>query len=295
MVDLSKVKRYSIRDRKSKVSIKDLAKPKYERMSFPDTISEKDFKTVVEKIKQAKGNGRQIIWGIGAHVIKCGLSPYIIELMKNGFVSCIATNGAAAIHDAELALFGETSEYVEDSIKDGSFGFCKETGVFINEAVNKNPENGYGKAIGQAIIDENARYVEHSIFANAVKLGIPVTVHVAIGTDITHMHPEFNGSATGRASYKDFLTFCDIVSRLEDGVYLNVGSAVILPEVFLKAVSVARNIGFIKKPKAFTTVNMDFKQMYRAEQNVVKRHGNGFSFIENHEITIPLLANALLV
>jgi len=290
MMDFSKVKRYSIKQRKSKVSINDLAKltaPK----KLPDGVSKSDFNEVVNRIRKAKMDGKRIVWGIGAHVIKCCLSPYIIALMKNGFVSCLATNGAAAIHDSELALFGKTSEYVEESIKDGSFGFCEETGKFINNAVNKNPEIGYGKSIGQMLIDSKAKYIDYSIFANAVRLDIPITVHVAIGTDITHMHPECDGAKIGEASYNDFKTFCGMITKLEGGVYLNVGSAVILPEVFLKAVSVARNLGTLNK---FTTVNMDFKRMYRSEENVVKRHGSGFSLIGSHEVLIPLLANALV-
>jgi len=286
MIDFSKVKRYSITDRKSKFSVNDLKEKSIDKL--PDTISEKDFNEVINAIKKAKQGDKQIIWGIGAHVIKCGLSPYIINLMKKGFVSCIATNGATAIHDAELALFGKTSEYVEEAIVDGSFGFCEETGKFINETINKT-DFGYGRAIGLALSD--AKYAEHSIFANAVKLGIPITVHVAIGTDITHMHPECDGSAIGRASYEDFKTFCDCVSKLENGVYLNVGSAVILPEVFLKAVSVSRNLGSLDN---FTTAVLDFKKLYRPEQNVVKRYKNGHYLLGDHETLLPLMASKLL-
>ncbi|MEM7819773.1 MAG: hypothetical protein QXD48_03010 [Candidatus Aenigmatarchaeota archaeon] len=291
MIDFNKIRRYSIHERKSKISIVDLVNLG-KQVHFPDTISKKDFDIVIKKIKNAKNEKRQIIWGIGAHVIKCGLSLYIIELMKNGFITCIATNGAAAIHDSEIALFGKTSEYVEEAIKDGSFGFCEETGKFINNAIVNGVKKGYGygKSIGKAIIDSNAKYINYSIFANAVKYKIPITVHVAIGTDITHMHPECDGAAIGKTSYDDFKTFCEVVTKLDGGVYLNVGSAVILPEVFLKSVSVARNL---KRLKNFTTVNIDFKKLYRPEQNVVKRH-DGYSFIEKYEIMIPLITNALL-
>jgi hypothetical protein len=293
MIDMRKVKRYSIKERKSFVTIKDFGERKIN--AIPKTISESDFKEVVKAIKLAKQNKKQIIWGIGAHVIKCGLSKYIIELMKNGFITCIATNGAAAIHDSEIALFGKTSEDVASSLKDGSFGFCEETGRFVNESVNSGIKKGYGygTSIGHALIDKKAKYIEYSIFANAMKFKIPITVHVAIGTDITHMHPECDGAAIGKASYNDFLTFTEAVAKLEGGVYLNIGSAVILPEVFLKAVSLARNLG--NKLDNFTAVSLDFLKQYRVEQNVVKRPGSrGYSISGHHETTIPMLANVLL-
>jgi hypothetical protein len=301
MIDRSKVRRYSASKRKSIVSICDSGDvPKGDSFrgflnSMPNILAAKDFREVIGAIKLAKKKKSPIIWGFGAHVIKCGLGKYLVELMKNGFVSCLATNGASAVHDSEIALFGKTSEDVSTAIKDGSFGFCEETGRFVNNAIKNGAKKGYGygKSIGQAIIDNKAKNMEYSIFANAVKMDIPITVHIAIGTDITHMHPECDGAAIGESSYKDFMTFCDIISKLQDGVYINVGSAVILPEVFLKALSLSRNLGH--KVNDFTTVNMDFVRHYRAEENVLRRPGGkGYNLIGHHEIMIPLLANTLL-
>lgn len=286
-VDFGQVKRYPISERKSLVSLKD-----FKKVSVTNKSLDNDFKKAVKSLRMAKGHNKTIIIGFGAHLIKCGLSGYIIDLMKNGYVSHIATNGAGAIHDFEIACFGKTSENVSSGIKNGSFGFCKETGSIINNVVNAGAKNhiGFGESLGKFLL--NSKYKDYSILANAAELKIPISVHVSIGTDIIHMHPEFDGSLTGKATHIDFKKFCESVSTLEDGVYINIGSAVMLPEIFLKAVSVSRNLGF--KLRKFTTIAFDFIDQYRVRENVVKRPGGtGYYILGNHKETIPLLASAL--
>ena len=249
-------------------------------------------------IVEAKRSGGGIVWGIGAHVIKTGLGPVLIDLMERGFVSAIATNGAAIIHDFEIALVGGTSEDVDKALGPGQFGMADETGRLLNGAINDGV--GAGLGIGQAVSRflhlRQPQFARNSVLAAAARLGIPVTVHVAIGTDIIHMHPSASGSALGEGSLRDFRYFAASVARLERGVYLNCGSAVVLPEVFLKAVALARNRGVAFAQ--LTTVNLDFARMYRAETNVVARptagSGRGYSIVGHHEIMIPLLA-ALLI
>jgi deoxyhypusine synthase len=287
-LNLKSVKRYSIKDRKSLVSIRD-----FEDRKIPSKKLSNDFQNVVKSLKSAKKNKKPIIFGFGAHLIKCGLSKYVISLMKNGYISHIATNGAGVIHDFEIGMFGKTSEDVESGIKNGSFGFCKETGSMINNIVNDGAKKdiGFGESVGKFLI--SAKYNDYSILAAAYEMGIPVSVHVSIGTDIIHMHPEFDGSLTGKAAHIDFKKFCEFVSKLDGGVYLNVGSAVMLPEVFLKAVSISRNLGY--PLKNFTTAAFDFIDHYRVRENVVRRPGgSGYYILGNHNETIPLLANALL-
>jgi len=237
---------------------------------------------------------------LGAHVIKCGLSPIVIDLINRGIIDCIALNGAGIIHDFEIAFQGKTSEDVERAIRDGSFGMAQETAGFINDAIKAGIKSdlGVGKSMGKAIDQDNRLpYKNLSILHTAYKKGITVSVHVAIGTDIVHQHLSCNGAAVGQASLKDFHNFIAEVSKLGDGgVLINFGSAVILPEVFLKALTVARNLGY--KVKNFTTANFDMIYHYRPEQNIVRRptqdSGKGYYIIGHHEIMLPLLASAII-
>jgi hypothetical protein len=306
-IDLNKVKTYSIKGRKSKTQIKNFGKPLSSKCdmggflkSLPKCLRANDFKKLLDSIIKAKRKGKPIIFMCGAHVIKCGLSPVLIDLMQNGFVSLLATNGAGAIHDFEIAFWGKTSEEVGEGIQDGSFGMVKETAEVFNQisSLAQKENMGLGEAIGKNIRESKAKFRKYSLLANACKLKIPVTVHVAFGTDIVHQHPNFDPSATGWATHNDFKILANEISKLNNGgVVLHFGSAVILPEVFLKALSVARNIkGGIEN---FTTANFDMIQHYRPNLNVVLRptqkSGQGFSFSGHHEIMIPLLAGALKV
>jgi hypothetical protein len=304
-IDLKKVKTYSIKRSPRKTQIKNFGKPLSSESdissfleSLPKCLKADDFRKLLDSIVKAKQKGKPIIFMFGAHVIKCGLSPILIDLMQNGFISLLATNGAGAIHDFEIALWGKTSEEVERSIQDGSFGMAKETAEIFNQVslLAQKDNMGLGEAIGKKIWELKAKFRKYSLLANAFKLKIPVTVHVAFGTDIVHQHPNFDPSSTGRATHIDFEILANEVSKLNNGgVVLNFGSAVILPEVFLKALSVARNIkGRIEN---FTTANFDMIQHYRPNLNVVLRptqkSGQGFSFSGHHEIMLPLLAWAL--
>jgi len=301
--DLSGVKTYPLKSRKSKVRAEDFARPVAAGASvgtlvdsLPDVLAAADFKAVVRAIREAKGAGG-ILWGLGAHPIKTGLGPVLIDLMERGFVSAIATNGAAIIHDFEIALAGATSEDVDEALGPGRFGMAEETGRLLNAAINDGVAAGLGlgQAVTRFLAAKQPQFARVSILAAAARLDIPVTVHVAIGTDIIHMHPAASGAALGEGSLRDFRYFVSNVARLERGVYLNCGSAVILPEVFLKAVALARNRGLALAE--LTTVNLDFVRQYRPETNVVSRPtagtGRGYSLIGHHEIMIPLLAAAL--
>ena len=289
MLDFTKIKTISIKQRKNKVRLSELIKPENSGIS----INSKDFNELVERIIVAHKNKKQVILMMGAHVIKVGMSLLIIDLMRKGVISHIAMNGAGPIHDFELALIGETSEYVEQNIEDGTFGMIEETGRILNEAIKEGAEKGYGMgyAIGKKINDLNLPHKEYSILHHAYKLNIPVTVHAAIGTDIIHQHPSCDGAAVGRTTYQDFKIFAESVSKLEDGVILNVGCAVILPEVFLKALTIVRNLGY--KVENITATNFDMVNHYRPRENVVTRPtslgGKGFIIIERHEKTIPAL------
>ena len=304
-IDLKKLRTYSIKKRPSKTQIKNLGKPLSSKedvlnflKSLPKCLKADDFRRLLSSIIKAKRKGKPIIFMFGAHVIKCGLSPVLIDLMQNGFISLLATNGAGAIHDLEIALWGKTSEEVERSIQNGSFGMARETAEIFNQVSSfaKNENMGLGEATGKRIWELKAKYRKQSLLAQAFKLGIPVTVHVAFGTDIVHQHPNFDPSSTGAATHTDFKILANEVSKLNNGgVVLLFGSTVILPEVFLKALSVARNIrGRVEK---FTTANFDMIQHYRPNINVVLRPtqktGQGFSFSGHHEIMLPLLAWAL--
>ena len=294
MLDFSKIKTISIKQRKNKVRLSDLVKPENSKVFF----NSKDFDEIVDMIVKAYKNKKQVILMMGAHVIKVGMSLLIIDLIKKGVIKHIAMNGAGPIHDFELALIGETSEYVEQTIEDGTFGMIEETGKILNETINEGAKQNYGMgySIGKKINDLDLPNKGYSILYNAYKLNIPVTVHVAIGTDIIHQHPSCDGAAIGKTSYQDFKIFTESVSKLENGVILNIGSSVILPEVFLKALTIARNLGY--KVEHITAANLDMADYYRPRENVVKRPtslgGKGFIIIERHEKTVPSLHRKII-
>jgi hypothetical protein len=303
-LNLSGLKTVPIDARGGKVRIEDFAKPyagggvTQWLDSLPHILAGDSFRAVVDAVANARARKKMILWGIGGHMIKCGLAPVLIDLMRRGFVTGWAMNGAASIHDFEIAIAGQTSEDVEEVLPDGRFGAAEETGREMNMALNNaGPEEGFGEAIGRRL-ETTAKFPDASLQCQAYRSATPVTVHVAIGTDTPHTHPEAQGAMIGRATHHDFRLLCSLVKEMNDGgVYLNVGSAVILPEVFLKAVSVVRNLG---NPLAnFTTANFDFLQHYRPKMNVVDRPhaksgGKGYSITGHHEIMIPLLAAALI-
>ncbi|MGH9141607.1 MAG: hypothetical protein ACRD2I_10775 [Vicinamibacterales bacterium] len=303
--DLTDVRTYPIKSRKSKARVEDFGRPATPGgsmgdfvASLPGMLAAADFKTIVDAIVEARRADAGVIWGLGAHVIKTGLGPILIDLMERGFVSALATNGASVIHDFEIALAGATSEDVDEALGPGRFGMADETGRLLNAAINEGV--GAGLGIGQAVTRFLAatqpQFARQSILAAAARLNIPVTVHIAIGTDIIHMHPAASGAALGEGSLRDFRYFVSNVARLEHGVYLNCGSAVVLPEVFLKAVAIVRNRGIALGQ--LSTVNLDFIRSYRPQTNVVARPtagtGRGYSLVGHHELMIPLLAAALV-
>ena len=303
--DLSGIKTYPLRSRNSKVGLAQFATPYKAGSGFnaflkslPSLLGASDFKSVVEAIVTAKREGKPIIWGLGAHVLKTGLSPVLVDLMERGFVSAVATNGAGIIHDFEIALSGATSEDVDATLGPGTFGMAEETGTLLNRAINDGVAEGLGlgQSVGKYLEAAKPTFAQISVAANAFRLGIPLTVHVAVGTDIIHMHPDASGAAIGEASLRDFKYFVSSVARLAGGAYLNCGSAVVLPEVFLKAVAIARNDG--RSLDGLTTVNLDFLRHYRPTTNVVTRPtagiGKGYSLTGHHELLIPLLAAALV-
>lgn len=299
------LKTYSLQSRKDKVNINNFAQIMGAEKSFtrfvrslPDILAGSDFKEFISVMGKAKKRNRAIIFGLGAHVIKVGLSPVIIDLMKEGWITALALNGAGIIHDFEIAFTGQTSEDVQLQLKNGHFGMAQETGQMLNDAINSGEEKGLGlgEAVGKMIATSDLPHKDMSLLSVAYNLNLPVTVHVAIGTDIIHFHPEVKGEAIGNASLKDFFLFCSLLEKLEDGgVFVNIGSAVILPEVFLKAISFVRNKGQLLEN--FSTAVFDFIHHYRPYENVVKRphgkKGRGFYFIGHHEIMIPLLAVSL--
>lgn len=304
-LDFSDLHTYSVHGRHSKVSVDDFAKPLAPGMtvrqllaSLPTQLAGGDFPHLVRRIAEAHRNGRPIILGMGAHVIKVGLNPILIDLMRRGIITAVALNGAGIIHDSEIAMVGRTSEEVADVLSAGAFGAAKETGETLNLAIIEGARRGIGigQAVGEMLLANQFPHNEQSLLAMATQLQVPVTVHVAMGTDIIHIHPSVDGAAIGQAGHHDFRVFCRLVSELEGGVYLNVGSAVLLPEVFLKALTVVRNLGY--QVKGFTTANFDFIRHYRPATNVVHRPtlegGKGFNFTGHHELMLPLLAAALL-
>lgn len=305
-IDVTRLKTYPLSRRHSKVRVSDFAAPWRPGGSFgvflsalPDILAARTLRAVVRTIVDAHHRGRPIVLGMGAHPIKVGLSRVVIDLMERGIVTAVALNGAGVIHDFEIALLGQTSEDVEAEIDSGRFGMAEETGRILNGAMREGAQSGLGigEAVGRYLL-ENRRsfpYLPLSILATGARLHIPVTVHVAVGTDIIHMHPSADGAAIGAGSLVDFRKLAAVVSGMEGGVYLNLGSAVILPEVFLKTVTLGRNLGHALRN--ITTVNMDFLAHYRPLTNVVKRPtqkgGKGYSLIGHHELMFPLLAAAV--
>ena len=302
--DLSGVRTYPLASRASKARAEDFARrvgpdPAVARFvaGLPDLLAGADLKAVVGALIAARASGGGIIWGIGAHVLKTGLSPVLIDLMARGYVSALAMNGAGVIHDFELALSGATSEDVDEALGPGRFGMAEETATLLNAAIRDGVGGGLGlgQAVAARVRDLAPPHAHLSVLAAAATHGIPVTVHVAVGTDIIHMHPDADGAALGAGSLRDFRYFVASVARLRRGVYLNCGSAVVLPEVFLKAVALARNTG--APLDGLTTVNIDFVRHYRPQTNVVSRPvagiGTGYSLVGHHEILIPLIAAAL--
>jgi hypothetical protein len=302
------LKTVPIDERGGKVGIQHFAQP-YEKgagiaqwlESLPKIIAGESFQSVVQALSRAKAQKRAILWGMGGHVVKCGLADVLLDLMKREWVTGFVMNGAASIHDFEIAIAGQTSEDVEAVLPDGRFGAAEETGREMNLAIIEGNREGLGmgEALGKRLESlAKPEFAPHSVLCGAYQASTPVTVHVAIGTDTPHTHPHADGSAIGSTTHRDFRLLCSLVRGLDrGGVYLNIGSAVVLPEVFLKAVSVVRNLG---NPLAdFTTVNFDFLQHYRPTMNVVQRPhaksgGRGFAITGHHELMIPLLAAALI-
>jgi len=303
-LDLSRVRTYPLRTRRSIVAAKLLATPPQpgQRVTeflagLPDILAAKDLRAVAREIAARHRAGRRIVLGMGAHPIKVGLSPLIIDLMERGILSAVAMNGAAIIHDFELAYAGETSEDVATNLADGGFGMAEETGRFLNDAVNDaRDDEGLGAAVGRAIRQARLPHARLSVLAAGARLHVPVTVHVAIGTDIIHMHPAADGAAIGAASLRDFRLLAGVVAQLHGGVFINLGSAVLIPEVFVKALNLARNVG--KRVEKLLTVDMDFMRHYRPQMNVVQRPtaggGRGVHLTGHHEIMFPLLCAAVL-
>ena len=304
-ISLADVKSYPLEERHSKIQIDDFGKPwkSGNDMSqwidyLPKILAANDFRKIVKNITLSVRSGNPVILAMGAHAIKVGLNPVIQDFLDRGIISGLAMNGAGIIHDAELAMSGHTSEEVEEQIGDGKFGMAEETGRFLNEAIIKGAKRGYGlgKAVGAMLAQEKFPYNHFSLLVRAFELDVPLTVHVAIGTDIIHFHPNADGSSIGKTSHMDFRIFARLVSRLEGGVFINLGSAVIMPEVFLKALSLVRNLGY--DVRRFTSVDMDFIRHYRPMTNVVHRPtlegGEGYSLVGHHEIMFPLLAAAVV-
>ena len=304
-IDFSGLKTYSIHDRFSKVTVENFAKPlgpgasiKDLLESLPGQFAGVEFPEFIDRLATSHKSGKSIAVGMGAHVIKVGLNPVIIDLMERKVITSIALNGAGIVHDTEVAMVGRTSEDVGSVLGTGEFGAARETGEAVNEAIALGAQKdiGLGKAMGEFLDKQNFPYNNMSLLAAAYRLNIPVTVHVAVGTDIVHIHPSADGAAIGKTTFLDFKKFCGIVSTLEGGAYLNIGSAVLLPEIFLKALTAVRNLGHVVNN--FTTANFDFLRHYRPMTNVVNRPtasgGKGYNFTGHHELMIPLLAACLL-
>ena len=304
-VDMSSVTTYPLQARINKVSVDDFAMLSESETdlsaflaSLPNILKGPDFLALVDDIVAAYQNKKPVIVMMGGHVIKCGLSPLLIALAKRGVITGFAFNGASSIHDFEIALIGETSEDVAAYLQNGQFGMWEETGSLMNAAIQSAADTGIGmgEALGKQLVEMNAPYNAYSLLATGVQYDVPITVHVAIGTDIIHQHPAANGAAIGAASFTDFRLLTAFVADLEGGgVVLNLGSAVILPEVFLKTLTIARNLGHTVSH--FTTANFDMNQQYRPVENIVKRPtemgGKGYTFTGHHELMIPLLVQAI--
>ena len=301
-LDFSKIRTYPVADRANKVAVEAFAKPHTAGASFasfldslPDFLAVQDLRHVVGAISAAVKNKRPVLLMMGAHAIKVGLNPIIVDAMRRGFVNAVAFNGAGAIHDFELCYQGETSEDVQAGLNDGSFGMADETGRMMNAALADGVARGLGagRTLGEKALTFPNRHL--SIMATGADIGVPVTVHIGIGTDIIHQHPTTNGADLGEASYRDFKTFAAVCAQLEGGVVLNVGSAVIMPEVFLKALTIARNLGH--KVEKFTTATLDMTRHYRPAENVQRRPtalgGRGVYLIGHHEVMLPLIFAAV--
>jgi hypothetical protein len=305
-VDLTRVRTVPLRARANKVGLKRFARPARKGKDFagflaslPQFFAVEDLQAVAQAVVAARRNNRPVVIGMGGHVVKCGLSPVLIDLMERGVVTALALNGSAAIHDFEIALIGETSEDVAAGLKDGTFGMVRETGELMNRAINRTleqPQLGMGALLGDLLGELGPPGLGHSLLAACRRLRLPLTVHVAVGTDILHMHPSANGAATGQATFNDFRLFAGVIAELSGGVYINMGSAVVLPEVFLKAFTVAQNLG--ADLQGFVTVNMDMTAHYRSGENVVRRPptvgGRGYNLLGRHEIMVPLLAQCIV-
>jgi hypothetical protein len=304
---LEGVSTYPLASRPSKVTVEDFARPFEEDASLrafldslPNILAVQSIREIAARMRRARELGKPVVWGIGGHVVKTGLAPLINDLMRRGFVSGIAANGSVLVHDAEVALVGSTSEDVDATLGAGAFGAADETGKLLNEAARRAAQGGVGlgEAVGRMLVESGPKHAELSLLCAAYRARIPFTAHVAIGTDIVHFHPQADGAALGAATHTDFRLLSELVRRMSGGgVYLNVGSAVILPEVFLKCVTLVRNLGHPLED--FTTANFDFIQSYRPLTNVVRRPtsggaGRGFFVTGHHELTIPLLAAELL-
>ncbi|WNM61231.1 hypothetical protein [Candidatus Nitrospira neomarina] len=306
-LNLARLRTYPLQTRHSKVKMADFGSPWQRAGSFqaflktlPDILAGKTFRAVVTAIVEARRRGKPVILGMGAHPTKVGLNPIVVDLMRKGVITAVAMNGAVIIHDFEIAYLGQTSEEVEAEIDSGRFGMAEDTGRILNEAIVQGWQQGLGigEAVGRYLLKYPRQFPHRrrSLLAAGAQLGLPVTVHVAIGTDIIHMHPQANGEAIGGGSLLDFRKLAAVVSKMEGGVYINLGSAVMMPEVFLKTVTLGRNLG--RALKQITTVNMDFLPHYRPMTNVVKRPtqkgGKGYALTGHHELMVPLLAAAVL-
>jgi hypothetical protein len=306
-IKLDDIQTYPLSSRASKVTAADFAQPISEDVSLsdylqslPNILAVQSVREIAARMRRAHELGKPIVWGIGGHVIKTGLSPIIIDLMKRGFVSAIAGNGSVLIHDAEIAMVGSTSEDVDATLGEGMFGGAEETGKLLNDAARDGAREqiGLGQAMGRAVLALAPKYQDISLLCAAYKLKLPFTAHLTIGGDIAHFHPSADGAALGATSHTDFRLLAEMVRRMDGGgVYLNIGSAVTLPEVFLKCVTLVRNLGHDLND--ITTANFDFIQSYRPLTNVVRRPtadgaGRGFAITGHHELTIPLLAAELI-
>src|ERR1700704_1442144 len=306
-ISLDDVSTYPLASRQSKVTVTDFATPvtehsslKHYLASLPNILAVQTLRELATHIRRARNLGKPIIWGIGGHVIKTGLGPVIIDLMRRGFVTALAANGSVLVHDAEIALVGSTSEDVDASLGAGGFGGAEETGKLLNDAARDGASAGIGlgEAVGRALLSLKPKHQDASLLCAAYEVRLPFTVHVTVGGDIGHFHPSADGAALGATSHSDFRLLAELVRRMNGGgVYLNIGSAVTLPEVFLKCVTLVRNLGHPLSD--ITTANFDFIQSYRPLTNVVRRPnadgaGHGYAITGHHELTIPLLAAELI-
>lgn len=302
-LDRSKARLISIHKRKSKEDASKGVQPIRRGMTvqelmnaMPDQLAARQLRALVNDVAEAARGNKTVIASFGGHVVKLGLGPLLIQLMEKGVVSAIAMNGAASVHDFELAYCGKTSEDVDAALKTGEFGMTEETGRFLNKAIERRPEEGMGRAVGRMIAESDVPFADGSVLAAAYRLDIPATVHVAVGTDIVHQSPHANGAHIGAASYADFLKLAAVAAQLEGGAVLNFGSAVIMPEVFLKALALARNLGH--RVETFAAADFDMIRNYRPAENLVRRPtslgGKGYLITGHHEIMLPLFAAAVM-